>query len=365
MQKVKTAREAGGRRKTKGKALPFLYVLFWSFAGAASVAYLGIIFTDPDLVNALSTPASSDSPSSFLTDEQVASPAARALSDRLSNAKVELSKLRTELSEHKQAYADDQSQERSSPEAAPATAATDENIAPTEPQMHASDDAAPSSIAPGVVIPGLSIVNSATQHPGMPHPSMPAAAAAPEESPPAESVSEVAIANTTIVNGSSAGSPIETGALPVVPPPAPGVRPKPRPVAVVAVARPNPVAPQQPAPAKAVAKPTPPKSQVVAFGPAIVTRAPQTVEPRKIGVRLATATTLDALRLAWNAMRERHGDALKGLSPRYVKQSISGAGPYALVAGPVAKSTDVLEICAGLGGEVHECALATFEGRSL
>lgn len=364
MQKVKTAREAGGRRKTKGRALPFLYVLFWSFAGAASVAYLGVIFTDPDLVNALSTPASTNSPSSLFTDEQVASPAARALSDRLSNAKVELSKLRTELNEHKQAYAEGEPQEVAPSEAVPTTSADDDRV-PAEPQMTAANETAPVPVVPGVVIPGLSIVDLATQHPGMPHPNMPMTTAAPEQPSPPSSVSEVAIVNTTIVNGSNAGSPIETGALPVVPPPAPGVRPKPKPVAVVAISKPKPAAQPQAAPTKAAAPPTGPTSQVVAFGPATVTRAPKTVETPKIGVRLATAPTLDALRLTWNAMRERHGDALKGLSPRYVKESVSSTGPYALVAGPVAKSTDVLEICAGLGGEVRECALATFEGRSL
>lgn len=365
MQKVKTAPKASRRIAQRG-ALPMLYVLFWSFTGAASAAYLGLVIANPDLLNAVSSPAAPASQSQ-LPDELIASPQARELRNRLAEAQSDIAKLRMELNEHKEAYA---ATEESNPEPAVAepltVAAVHEDRIPAEEQVQevqkadspeaVSENTEPSHPILGLSVPGVSVESPAAMLARHPIGGLSATPAAPP-------LSEVDIANAATESRSAEPSKIETGALPVPPAPAPGLRPKPKPVTVVAVAKPKPAAEQAAAQAKPAARPP----QDVAFGPATVVPGPAAQEA-PMAVRLASAPTLEALRLTWKAMRERHGDTLRGLSARYVKQkpsSSGAAGPYTLVAGPVAKATDVLEICAGLGGESLECALTTFEGRTL
>lgn len=375
MQKVKKPSKASGRL-TQAGTLPVLYVVFWSFAGAASAAYLGFVITDPDLINALSSPAA-PAPQSESSDEVLASPQARTLRNRLSEAQKDITQLRSELSEHKEAYAAAEAS-GADPAIEEATAATHEEGATNETQVagltaksgtqissedhtqhSAADDAAPSGTQPAIAVPGVSVAGVSIAPPTITPPMVPSAT---PDTPALSTVSEVAIANATLVNGPVEPSNIETGALPVPPAPEPGVRPKPKPVVTVAIAKPKPPV------ARAAPRATPaaPPKQVVAFGTAKVTTEPA-ARTSAFGVRLASAPSLDALRLTWNAMRERHGETLRGLKARYVKQNPAnaGAGPYTLVAGPVAKPTDVLEICAGLGGESLECALIPFEGRTL
>lgn len=375
MQKVKTPPGASGHR-ARANALPMLYVLFWSFAGAASVAYLGIVISDPDLANVLSGPSEPGSSLERNNGELFATPQVNTLRDRLSDAQTEIAVLRSELNDRKQAYAEEQADsgqatvEQVDVAANTVDAAANVIEEPSTPgvaeapQFAAYERAPPAVVGvPGVSVPGISLFEP---------PSQPAH----DTAPPAP-VSEVAIANAAIQSGPSEPSSIETGAISVPPVPVPGPRPKPVPVAVVhdpetAVEKPAPASksPIRVAPVKVVTTPAAstssaaPPAQTVAFGPAAVNRITAEAKPT-IGVRLATGPSLDALRVTWKAMRDRHPEALRGLAPRYVKQDALGAAPFTLVAGPVSKPTDVLEICADLGGEALECALATFTGRTL
>lgn len=382
MQKVRTPPRASGHG-VKARRLPLFYVLFWSFAGAASAAYLGVIVSDPDLVSALSGPAKPGTPLERPSDELFATPQVNTLRDRLSNAQTDIAKLRSELDDHKQTYGEEPAEvadagqspaehtdfvsngsgsNNSGSEAGydMATTAGDEPpvTAIAEPSRTAAAyeqrEPAPVVGVPGISVPGISLFEP---------PSSPAYDPAP--SPP---VSEVAIANAAIESGPSEPSSIETGAIPVPPAPEPGIRPKP--VAVAVVSEPGPTA-AQPAPAAnspikvAPVKVTAtPPAQNVALAPAAASRGPAEAK-QTIGVRLATGPSLEALRVTWKAMLDRHPEALKGLAPRYVKQDALGSAPFSLVAGPVSKPMDVLEICADLGGEARECALATFTGKKL
>lgn len=385
MQKVRTPPRASGSG-VKARRLPVLYVLFWSLAGAASAAYLGIIVSDPDLVSALSGPAKPGSPLERPNDELFATPQVDTLRDRLSNAQTDIAKLRSELDDHKQTYGEEQADVGQVPEEQTDYASNDSasdvgyemaaagNEDPPAPAIAQpprvgphEHEVAPVAAVPGISVPGISVPGVSLFEP----PSYPAR----DPEPPAP-VSEVAIANAAIENGPAEPSSIETGAIPVPPAPEPGLRPKPVPVVVVSEPEPTAVrtapagnSPIKVAPVKVTATPPPagsptPPAQNVAFAPATVSRSPAEAK-ETIGVRLATGQSLEALRVTWKAMQDRHPEALKGLAPRYVQQDALGSAPFALVAGPVSKPMDVLEICADLGGEARECALAAFAGKKL
>ncbi len=124
------------------------------------------------------------------------------------------------------------------------------------------------------------------------------------------------------------------------------------------------------------------RAKPVVFGPATVNRAddadaagpdPALATSRApvlgaaIGVRLATAPSIDALRLQWTLISERYGAQLSGLSPRYVQASANGIGSsYELIAGPVPGTIEALEICQGIvraGGA--RCIIGDFVGNAL
>src|SRR5690606_7785179 len=93
---------------------------------------------------------------------------------------------------------------------------------------------------------------------------------------------------------------------------------------------------------------------VPAFGPATV--KPAKPEPTGAqGVQLASGPSLDALRLSWVLLTERHGASLKGLQPRYVTGNEAGGKAYDLVAGPIASAEDAERICAGLRAKKVSC----------
>jgi len=379
MRKAKTGPKVRGR-SAQAAALPLLYVVFWGLTGAASATYLSLVISDPKLVNALSTPTS-HAPQSRLPEELIASPQAKQLRERLNEAQSEIAQLRTEINEKKEAHVAEHapapsSSTVSSPRenetviaAVPPSQLSNERVEPSAPPYaQAPREPAPQPQQTAAFhVPGVSVYPPPAEI-AIPSPVQQAepeadVAAAPDAGQAAHEGhdNEAAIAQASAANGTGEASQIETGALSVPPAPAPGVRPKPKPVAVVAVAEPQAAAAEPAAvPAAAAKAEAPVKTAAVA--PAKAAAKPA-AKPAAIGVRLASAPSVDALRATWKSMRERHTDTLSGLTPRYIKQG--GAGSYTLLVGPVAKATDVLEICAGLNGESLECALANYEGRAL
>lgn len=99
-----------------------------------------------------------------------------------------------------------------------------------------------------------------------------------------------------------------------------------------------------------------------AFGPAVVKAAP-VVKPA--GLKLANSTSVDALRLTWGLINERHGDALKSLKPRYTSGGNPAAPSYDLIAGPVKNAVEAKRLCKVLAAKGISCSVGNFDGNAL
>lgn len=123
-----------------------------------------------------------------------------------------------------------------------------------------------------------------------------------------------------------------------------------------------------PPPAAKSAPPPPPAIEtgsiasppVIAFGAPVVTPAPA----RTYAVQLAAGPSLDALRVSWSLLVERHA-ALGELQPRFVPPRADGGGPYRLVAGPLTSKADADKVCADMGVGNKGCFVTTFIGQPL
>lgn len=101
---------------------------------------------------------------------------------------------------------------------------------------------------------------------------------------------------------------------------------------------------------------------LVGFGPAVVT---PTKEP--VGLRISNGTSLDALRLSWSLLADRHAAQLKNMEARYVTRApvADGEPSFELVAGPVKSPAEAKRICKALAAKNIPCQIGTFEGAGL
>ena len=144
---------------------------------------------------------------------------------------------------------------------------------------------------------------------------------------------EPAAASLPVTVLNAPANPIATGSI--LAPPAQGVPAPPLPVAT---------APVQP----------------VTFGPGAVKAALPT---SPVALELASGPSVDALRLNWSLLADRHGSMLKNLEPRYTN---GGDGqPYQLVAGPIASSEEASRVCAQLKAKKVACRITGFGGNAL
>jgi hypothetical protein len=140
------------------------------------------------------------------------------------------------------------------------------------------------------------------------------------------------------------------------------VPPKPQPKASAAKS-----AKPAPAPAK------PKEASAVRATPGIETGSIETAtkapapKPAKspIGVLLATGTSVDALRLNWSILTDRHADAVKNLNPRYVVSGNADERSYGLVAGPVASTTEAANVCKEMEKRGVPCEISLYRGNAL
>lgn len=86
------------------------------------------------------------------------------------------------------------------------------------------------------------------------------------------------------------------------------------------------------------------------------TAAPQ------VGVLLAIGPSIDALRLSWALLQDKHRTTLKSLEPRVTG---GDSEAYTLIAGPIASQSDAQKICAALKSRGVTCRPAAFEGSAL
>jgi len=126
---------------------------------------------------------------------------------------------------------------------------------------------------------------------------------------------------------------------------------------------------EQPAPTAPAAKPEtlPPAIETgsIAAPPAIAFGEPVVTPSRRAyAVQLAAGPSLDALRLSWTQLVERHA-ALNGLQPHFVPPRADGTGPYRLVAGPLPSKTDADKVCADMGVGNKGCFVTSFIGQPL
>jgi hypothetical protein len=118
----------------------------------------------------------------------------------------------------------------------------------------------------------------------------------------------------------------------------------------------QPVAAQ--APAAAVSPP-------VAAGPVAVSAAKSVAQakPRTAtAVQIAAGPSVDALRLSWMLLSDRHSNVLKQLEPRFVSDE---PGVYRLVAGPFASPAEAQRACADLKARGASCQTSDFGGEAL
>lgn len=101
----------------------------------------------------------------------------------------------------------------------------------------------------------------------------------------------------------------------------------------------------------------------VTFGRALVKHAPQAAKP--VGLKIANSTSVDALRLTWGLLNERHGSALKTLKPRYINGGSSAAPSYDLMAGPVKNAAEARRMCGVLAAKGISCSVGNYDGNAL
>jgi hypothetical protein len=105
-----------------------------------------------------------------------------------------------------------------------------------------------------------------------------------------------------------------------------------------------------------------------ATAPASAAAAPAAVKPpaKPVGLQIASAPSLDALRLSWSLLSETHADSLKNLEPRYSTGVDANGLTYNLMAGPVKSAADAKKMCKALTAKAIACkVVGEFGGEAL
>lgn len=378
-------------KPAKSSGLPRPYVALWGAAAVVSMGYLAVAITAPGLIgmeaaekNDQAIMAENTSTNSGGSSTH-ARPSDRELEENLTRARMEIAKLRTELTSR-----DQDSAKPAKPFAIENVKTSVATVQPTAPQETAPKiteetgsviPPAPTDNGSDVVTPTLinqkpvetsTIASSASAEPkatDTPAPAAASVAAAAENA-----AEEKSIAKATLLNGTPDPKPsaIETGSIRIPPPP---VRGPARPQKLV-----QPVALQSPSVVKsalpdltqarnaaaqagaAAAKP------VAAFAAPVIERAPQPpATSAGLGLRLARGASLEAIRLTWSLMNERHGAVLAGLEPRYVL--VPGPNPsqplYQLIAGPLIGAGEALQKCQDVSARGLPCEIGEYAGNAL
>jgi hypothetical protein len=154
-----------------------------------------------------------------------------------------------------------------------------------------------------------------------------------------------------------ASSPIETGSIGAAA--ASSVAPR--------VINGSPPAPPSPAVGKAESdKPSVSETAALtSFGPAVVKPTPAAPEP--IGLKISSSTSLDALRLSWSLLADRHAAQLGKMEARYATRmpEDSGDPSFDLIAGPVKSPAEAKRLCKALAAKSIPCEIGTFVGPTL
>lgn len=301
------------------------YVVAWAVIGLLAAAYLTVLAVRPELV--------SEHLPAFRPGEPEGNQGQRAMSKALaevqglrqsvSQVQLDVAKIKAEVSTH---------QERST--------AIASRLATLEDKV---------SVGPWQAFAGSA--RNAGQAASAPEPSGQAAASAPASAAatgPAPAPAAAPAEKAATAKPAAKGAKLETGSL------------------AAAAAAPKVInAPDSPPAAKsersnAVGERE--AAELISFGPAVVKPA---AEP--LGLRIASSTSLDALRLSWSLLADSHAQQLRNLEPRYVSRVADGNGDpsFELVAGPVRTPAEASRICKALAARGVACQVGTFGGAAL
>ncbi|MCB1512112.1 MAG: SPOR domain-containing protein [Hyphomicrobiaceae bacterium] len=152
-----------------------------------------------------------------------------------------------------------------------------------------------------------------------------------------------------VINQDGDGTPpATTGSIPVPPKP-PAARPE----------------PQTATPPKVN---SPPK---ITFGAPIVRPAtsrdltptlPPPIADNSAAITLSRASTIDGLRVSWQALANKHPTLLGGLQPRYAREA---GGTFRLLAGPFGDRAAADRLCSALRIDNVPCGIGKFTGNAL
>jgi hypothetical protein len=131
-----------------------------------------------------------------------------------------------------------------------------------------------------------------------------------------------------------------------------------------------PVTEVTPPPPAAPAGRTPPRQErpprdgdQVAFGPPQVKPAAEPAGPR--GIQIATGPSVDALRISWMVLSERHKEILSRFEPRFVPSTGANGPGYRLIAGPIESAAAANKVCGDLRARRVTCGVSAFSGEPL
>jgi hypothetical protein len=93
-------------------------------------------------------------------------------------------------------------------------------------------------------------------------------------------------------------------------------------------------------------------------------KAAAPAKPAPVGVLLATGPSLDALRLSWTILNDRHAATVKSLQPRYVVSGKADERTYGLVAGPLETVADAKAVCKTMTDNGMPCEVSQFRGNA-
>ena len=93
-------------------------------------------------------------------------------------------------------------------------------------------------------------------------------------------------------------------------------------------------------------------------------KAAASAKPAPVGVLLATGPSVDALRLSWSIINDRHGAAVKDLHPRYVVSGKADQRTYGLVAGPLETVADAKAMCKTMTENGVACEVSQYRGNA-
>lgn len=99
--------------------------------------------------------------------------------------------------------------------------------------------------------------------------------------------------------------------------------------------------------------------------PAAATLPKAPVVKGPVGIELANADSVEALRLNWTVINDQNGATLSHLSPRYKLSTDANAQPLTLVAGPISTAEEAVRICAALKTRGVKCKVGGFGGERL